>query len=451
MKIKRSFRLLTFAAILTSLLLNACGSASTPVQNTTSPTIPPPPSATARLVALKPSLTPRPTRTLKASLTVEPSNTAIPPTRAATSTRPNFTSNTPEAPSGNEIADGEPTSTPGIDGEPVDTIEPTDEIVEGADTRTPTPLPAGPGLSRDKPFPYGQVASVPNWTVQVVGMKRGADARTALEEANSTNLTPPSNFEYLLVKLKVKCNYADKDQHSISASDFKVTGDRLIAYNAMDLTVPDPALDNVLQAGEETQGWAAYIVGKNEHDLILAVDEIANDSLDRIRYIAIESGASISMPTDLADIQATDIGTMESQPAPRSVTVITNDWEVSIIDVTTGKNALDMVMADANNLPPDGDMTYIVVKVYVRYRGTVDRPVGIDNYYFTTRDSSGTIYDFTTVFSPPPAMDVTLFPGASYAGYVVVQASVTATNLTLVFRAVGDDPGESLRYISMNY
>ena len=131
---------------------------------------------------------------------------------------------------------------------------------------------------------------MPNWTVQIVDMNRGSDARTALEQANSATLTPPSNFEYLLVKIKVKCNYTDKDQHSISASDFKVTGDRLVAYNPMDVTVPEPALDNVLQAGEETQGWAAYVVGKNEHDLILAVDEIANDSPDRIRYIAIEGG-----------------------------------------------------------------------------------------------------------------------------------------------------------------
>ncbi len=445
-----SFRLLTFVAILTSLLLNACGSASTPVQNTTTPTIPSPPSATARLIALKPSLTPRPTRTLKPSLTVEPSSTAIPDARTITEIQPDFTTDTPEAPNGNEIVDGEPTFTPGIDGEPVDIAEPTDEIV-GSDTRTPTPLSTAPGLRRDKPSPYGQEASVPNWTVQVLEMKRGSDARTVLEEANSTTLTPPSNFEYLLLKLKVKCNYADKDQHSISASDFKVTGDRLIAYNPQDVTVPDPALDNVLQVGEETQGWAAFVVGKNEHNLILAVDEIANDSPDRIRYIAIEGGASISMPDNLADIQATDIGTMPSQPAPRSVKVITNEWEVSILDVIKGKTALDMVMANAYNLPPDNGMTYIVVKVYVRYRGTVDRPVGIDNYYFTTTDSSGILYDFTTVFSPAPAIDAALFPGADYSGYVVVQSSVSSRNLTLVFQAVDDVTGESLRYISLDY
>jgi hypothetical protein len=333
---------------------------------------------------------------------------------------------------------------------PVDTTQPTDEFV-GGDTLTPTPLPAAPGLTRAKPFPAGEPAAVPNWTVQVVGMKRGADAKTALEDANSTTLTPPSNFEYLLVKIKVKCNYTDKDQHSIGASDFKLTGDRLIAYTPMDLTVPDPALDNVLQAGEEAQGWASFVVGKNEHDLILAVDEIANDSPDRIRYIALDSGASISMPTNLADIQATNVGTSPSSPAPGNVTVITNDWEVSVRDVIKGKSAMDMVKANAFNLPPDDGMTYIVVKVYVRYRGTVDRPVGVDNYYFTTTDSSGTLYDFTTVFSPAPAMDVTLFPGADYLGYVVVQSSVSSTNLTLVFQAVDDTTGESLRYISLDY
>jgi hypothetical protein len=452
MKIKRSFRLLTFAVLLCSLLLNACTSTgtSTPVQNTTTPTIPPPPTTTARFIALKPSLTPRPTRTLRPSLTVEPGSIDTPTTDPAAVIQPSFTPEGAQIPDENGNVDTEPTLTPETDGEPVDTAEPTDEFT-GADTNTPTPLPAAPGLTRERPFPAGQAASVPNWTVQVVGMKRGSEARTALEDANSTTMNPPPNFEYLLVKIKVKCAYTDKEQHSISVSDFKLTGDRLIAYTPMDVSVPDPALDNLLQTGEEAQGWAAFVVGKNEHDLILAVDEIANDSPDRIRYIAVESDASISMPANLANIKATDMGTMPSQPAPRSVTVVTNEWEVSVLDVIKGKNALDMVMANAYNLPPDAGMTYIVVKVYVRYRGTVDRPVGIDNYYFTTTDSSGTLYDFTTVFSPAPAMDVTLFPGADYAGYVVVQSAVSSNNLTLVFQAVDDTSGESLRYIALDY
>jgi len=449
MKIKRSFRLLIFTAVLFSLLLNACASTSTPVQNTTTSTIPPPATATARLVALKPSLTPRPTRTLKPSLTVEPSSTFTPTPPAVAVTQPSLTPQAPQTTDEIGNPGGEPTLTPESNGEPADTVVPTDEFT-GAGTQTPTLIPAAPGLTRENPYPANQAASVPNWTVQVVAIKRGADARSALEDANSTTMTPPSNFEYLLLKIKVKCNYTDKDQHSISASDFKLTGDRLIAYNPLDVTEPDPGLDNVLQAGEEAQGWAAFVVGKNEHNLILAVDEIANDSPDRIRYIAVESGASIGMPTNLADIQATDMGTTASQPAPRSVKVVTDEWEVSVLDVIKGKNAIDMVMANAYNLPPDDGMTYIVVKVYVRYRGKVDRPVGVDNYYFTTTDSSGTLYDFTTVFSPEPAMDVTLFPGADYAGYVVVQSSVTSSNLTLVFQAVDDTTGESLRYISLD-
>jgi hypothetical protein len=384
---------------------------------------------------------------LKPSLTVEPSSTITPTARQVAVIEPSFT---PQAGDGNVNADGEPTLTPGIDDQPVDTVQPTDEFVAG-DTHTPTPLPTAPGLGRDNPYPAGQAAPVPNWTVQVVGMKRGSEARSALEAAGTTTMTPPSNFEYLLVNIKVKCNYADKDQHSISASDFKVTGDRLIAYYPMDVTVPDPPLDNVLQAGEEAQGWASFLVGKNEHDLILVVDEIANPSEDRIRYIAVEGGASISIPTNLANIHVTDIGTTSSQPAPSSVTVVTNQWEVSVIQVIKGKNAIDMVMAKEGNLPPDTGMTYIVVKVYVRYRSTVDRPVGIDNYFFTDIDGAGTMYDFATVFSPDPALDVALFPGADYAGYVVVQSSVTSSNLVLVFQSIGDDSGESLRYISLDY
>jgi len=435
MKIKHSFRLLTLAAVLFSLLFNACAS-STPVPETTTPTSFPTATAIASSIYHKPSLTPRPTRTLRPSPTAKPTDTPTVP--AVGVVEPSLTTE----------AGSEASLTPEISGEPVNTPSATFAAV-GADTNTPTSIPAKPGMGRDNPYPVGQAVAAPNWNVQVVGMQRGQDAQATLEQANLTTMTPPTNFEYLLVKIKVKCTYADEEQHSISASDFKVTGDRLIAYSPLDVTVPDPPLDNVLQAGEEAQGWAAFMVGGNEHDLILAVDEIANDSPDRLRYIALEDGASISIPTNLAAIQATAVGTTPSQPAPLNAKVVTNEWEVSVLDVIKGKTAIDMVMANSYNLSPDDGMQYIVVKVYVRYRSTVDQPIGVDNYYFTTTDSTGTMYDFTSVISPSPALDVALFPGGEYAGYVVVQSPLNSSNLTLVFQSVDDTTGESLRYISL--
>jgi len=435
MKIKHSFKLLNLAAVLFSLLFDACAS-STPVTETTTPTSFPTATAIASSIYHKPSLTPRLTRTLRPSPTARPTDTPTVPAVGVV------------GPSLTPQAGSEASLTPEINNEPVNTFSATAGVV-GEDTNTPTPIPAKPGMGRDNPYPVGQSILAPNWNVQVVGMQRGQDAQDSLEQANSTTMTPPTNFEYLLVKIKVRCTYADKEQHSISASDFKVTGDRLIAYSPLDVTVPDPPLDNVLQAGEEAQGWAAFMVGRNEHDLILAVDEIANDSPDRLRYIALEDGASISIPPNLSATQATDVGTAPSQPAPLNAKVVTNEWEVSVLDVIKGKTAIDMVMANSYNLPPDDGMQYIVVKVYVRYRSTVDRPIGVDNYYFTDTDSTGTTYDFTSVISPSPALDVSLFPGGEYAGYVVVQSSLNSSNLTLVFQSVDDTTGESLRYISL--
>ncbi len=440
MKIKHSFRLLTLAAVLSSLLFNACAS-STPVPTTTTPTSLPAASATATSIYHKPSLTPRPTRTLRPSPTLFSTGAPTPTVPAVAVVEPSFTPQT-----GRQAS-----LTPQINTEPVSTSSATPAAF-GAETNTtmpPTSIQSKPGLGRDNPYPVGQAIAAPNWNVQVVDMQLGQDAQAALEQANTTTMTPPANFEYLLVKIKVKCTYADKEQHSISASDFKVTGDRLIGYAPLDVTTPDPPLDNVLQAGDQAQGWAAFLVGKNERDLILAVDEIANDSPDRLRYIALENGASVSIPANLAAIQATDAGKNPSQPAPLNAKVVTNNWEVSILDVIQGKTANDMVMASPYNLPPDNGMQFIVVKVYVRYRSTLNQPIGIDNYYFTDTDSTGTTYDFTSLIGPSPALDVILFPGGEFSGYVVVQAPVNSSSLTLVFQAVDDTTGESLRYISL--
>jgi hypothetical protein len=403
---------LAILMVLFSLAAAACGGSKTPSAS-------PPPStpvatATAAQEQISPTQTPAAVSTQAPGETLPPSNTPAPGEAA------------------------QPTETSA----PLDTPQPVE-------ANTPTPQPAGMG--RSNPYPPADIVSAPNWDFQVTAFQRGNEAWNSLQTADSTNPAAPDGQEYVLVKIKAKSTYGDQDKHPISVNDFKVTGDQMIAYETDDIVVaPPPALDANLAAGEQTEGWSAYLVKKDETNLILFLDEMANNDEDRLRFIALEEGASVQIPPDLAGIQPTDLGKNADSPAPLTSKITTQDWEVSVKEVVRGDRAWNMIkQADEATDPPPEEMEYTAVRVHVHYIGQPDQPMRIDNFYFTSTDDSGQIYDFTSVTLPPPALEVLLFPGGEFEGWIVVQSNKDAQGLMLVFESILDPTSESRRYISL--
>lgn len=323
-----------------------------------------------------------------------------------------------------------------------------------APTKTPkptsTPTPAPVGLSRSNPFPGTDVVSVPNWDVQIMEIKRGDAAWTDIQAANMFNEAAPEGMEYLLLRIHVKSTYADSEEHSIGGCDFDVTGDNLINYTCgiSSVVEPDPQLDATLFSGGESEGWVAFLVGQGETNLILVVDETMNFDSDAKRYIAIDEGASVSVSSDLAGIDPTDSGKDRNAPVSMSEKVITEDWELSVIEVIRGDEAWTMVQeANQFNDPPLDGFEYIAVKLHLRYIGTKDEATYVDNSYFKTTGSAGILHDSPFVVVPDPALDASLYPGGECEGWIVVQASKGETNVSLIFEPLFDFGDGNKRFI----
>lgn len=315
---------------------------------------------------------------------------------------------------------------------------------------TPTPLPFG--QSREKPYPRDKVVSVPNWKIQVVAVKRGEEAWNDIKAANSKNEAPPEGMEYLLVKIHAKSAYNDRDAHNISRCDFSITGDKLINYpcSMSGVVTPEPQLDANLFNGEETEGWAGYLVTQGEGNLILVVNESMDFDSDANRYIALDEGASISTPADLASIGSNDTGIDNNAPAPRTEKVITQDWQLSIVDAIRGEEAWIMVKeANPFNEPPHECYEYIVVKVHVRYLGKEEKAVNINREYFISTGGHGLLHETPNVVSPSPRLDTWLFPGGEVEGWVVIEVYKGETRITLIFNPQLDEYYFNHRYISL--
>jgi hypothetical protein len=327
---------------------------------------------------------------------------------------------------------------------PVETVIPTDTPVPP----TPTPLPKG--MSRSSPFARTEVVSAPNRDVQVLEIVRGGEAWQAIQAANQFNEPAPPGWEYLLVKLRVKCTAADSVEHMISGADFKVTGDRLMEYHSASVVEPDPQLDAQLFAGGETEGWSAYLVREGEGSLILILDELMSFDENRFRFIALDEGAAINVPPELKDISPTEVGTDRASPAPFGEAVTTEDWQVTVLEVVRGDKAWQMAQeANQFNEPPAAGMEYVAVRLHVRYIGTTDKAEAISDVSFKTTGSANVLYDLPSIVDPEPALDVTLFPGGGYEGWVIMQAAQGETGLNLVFEPLFDFSGQNKRFLSL--
>ena len=314
----------------------------------------------------------------------------------------------------------------------------------------PTPTPQAVGLRRSNPYPLSELVVAPNWDVQVLEVVRGEEAWKAIQSANQFNESAPEGMEYLLVKLHVKSTYTNSDEHSIGRGDFKVTGDRLIKYFTASAVPPNPPLDGRLFTGGETEGWSAYLVAQGEGNLILVVDELLNFDESHTRFIALDDGASISVATELADIKATDSGKERNSPAPNTEKIITEDWEISILEIIRGDEAWNKVKeSNQFNDPPAEGLEYILVRVHVRYIGTDDTAAQIDGSFFKSTGSASVLYDAPFVVEPSPMLDATLYPGGEHEGWVTVQAAKGETGVVLVFEPLFDFVGQNKRFISL--
>jgi hypothetical protein len=314
-------------------------------------------------------------------------------------------------------------------------------------TDTPEPVL---GMSRSSPYSRAEVAVAPGWEIQVLETVRGDAAWQAILAANQFNDPAPEGMEYLLVKLHVESTHDDGDEHMIGESDFAVTGDRLVEYPLPSVVSPDPQLEATLFSGGETEGWGTYMVAQGEGSLLLVIDELLSFEEDQIRYVALDEGASLDVPAELERIEPTDLGRDRESPAPFGETVITEDWEVIILDTLRGQDAW-IVILDANqfNDPPEEGMEYILVKARARNIGTADESMPIDGFFFKTMGMGNVLYDVPSVVDPSPTFECYLFPGGVCEGWAALQAGVDEDGMMVMFEPVWDFGEENRRWLSL--
>jgi hypothetical protein len=126
------------------------------------------------------------------------------------------------------------------------------------------------------------------------------------------------------------------------------------------------------------------------------------------------------------------IGLTRADPAPLGAAVRAGPVELQVLDVLSGADAIGAVLAASpTNVEPREGITYLAVNLSARNTGS--QPLWLDNDDFALTGDSGLVWRFLGAQPPDPALDVTLQPGESAAGWVAFGIPLEERSLLLIF------------------
>jgi hypothetical protein len=320
-------------------------------------------------------------------------------------------------------------------------------------TFTPTPAPTAtlqPGQGRSNPLPPDAVVQSGDWQVELLDFKQGEEAAQLIRDVNQFNQPAPDGKEYVLIKVRAKNLRTDGQSQTIRGGDFKLTGDHLTRYLPNAIVPPEPKLDAEVFPNGETKGWIVYTVAQNESQLILEFDPLDN-TLAKPVFMAVQPGASIVVDPALNAIAPTAAGRTHDRPAQLNETLITDDWQVTVLDVIRGDKAYEMAKAKNQfNDPPDEGMEYLAVRARVKDLNPQDDFTMIGSGWFKTVGSKNVFYDAPSVVDPEPALEAYLYPGGEVEGWVILQFGQGEGNAQIVFDPLFDTDHTNRRYIALS-
>ena len=221
---------------------------------------------------------------------------------------------------------------------------------------------------------------------------------------------------------------------------------------------PSPVFGEGYGEDQIRDGWIAFDAPEEESDLILAVrhDSTVFYSDADFRYFELEPGVSTDLDLSAA-ANATEVGTMLAEPVPVGTAAVTSTFSLEIVEASTGDAAFGrMKAAKSWNPDPAEGMEFFLFKVRAQNISSSSSPSSISGSQFSAdgfldtlatmiaesavvtggsrRDSA--MYSFSLEL-PGDRLEATLFPGASFEGWVLLEVPIGTAPLVVYDPALG--------------
>jgi len=134
------------------------------------------------------------------------------------------------------------------------------------------------GTVRSNPAPKGYVITADNMDFEILETIRPADE--IVMAGNQFNTKPEEGYQYLFIKLQVKCNKSTDDTCSVSPFNFEMIGDEGIIYSAewMLAGVEGMLETKEFYGGATVSGYVAFVVKASDSALVFTYDPLLGDN-----------------------------------------------------------------------------------------------------------------------------------------------------------------------------
>ncbi len=316
---------------------------------------------------------------------------------------------------------------------------------------------SGTGTTRKNPLPAGKLISIPGWDIKVLEFLRGEAALTVINTADWQADPLPPGQEYALAKVFVRCTSFDDSSHSLGISEMFISGSHNQAYgDSMDGWPQPEFLFEDMYTAEAVEGWIDAVIPTDEQDLMVVLDVEKEDNRTT-RFFALEPGASVSLPAELANLTPNELGLSIDDPAAPGQQVISPSWEITLLDSIRGQEAETILGTDNDYYePPAAGFEYLLMQVRLRYVDSNDLPVWVGPDIFSTVDESGYTVHGDWIYIPRQSDRVwisnRILPGAELEGWVPVTIAAGTAQPVISFAPDDYSSGsteENLRYLAV--
>jgi hypothetical protein len=159
-------------------------------------------------------------------------------------------------------------------------VQPSSDNIELA-TSSPSPISTlkPVGSARSNPAPFGYEVTTEQMTFTVTELLRPADS--IVSQGNMFNTIPDEGQEYVFVNLSIKCDKSIDENCNVSQFDFNLVGSAGLAHDTEIFLAGVSGLleDGDFFGGSTKSGYLAFIVGKEETDLVLIYKPFLSDEV----------------------------------------------------------------------------------------------------------------------------------------------------------------------------
>jgi hypothetical protein len=148
------------------------------------------------------------------------------------------------------------------------------------------------GASRLAPAEPGSEVVTRNWSVRVIEVVRGSEARQLVETANPGNEPPAEGREFVAIQLQARYHGRSGRSGLLSPSVFQVIGRNGEPYEMPIVLDVTPRLSRTLFPGGEHTGWAVFQVAPDDSDAVLRFQPYFPDP--EVRYLALTARSAKS-------------------------------------------------------------------------------------------------------------------------------------------------------------